>query len=899
MAPVIFGGRLFGALPVRSLTKGPAFKPVLQFPSDFPEATRGRLTPDASHLLTGHSNGFVVEWDLKARRSKRLFEGTSSVRALTEAEDGSIFVGFHSGALAFVPGDRQAKAVELLPASGETRDRVWSCTALDSTHVLVGSTYGRLRLVSKKKGGWSSVEVVNPHPDSIFAISPIENGLVATADWGGRIIIWQWSEEKLTLLARTNAPACVEALCWAPQGGDLIAIDKTGTVSVYDPNTERTSWRAVLRTRLSETQGVSLGLADDGGTVYAACKGTIVQVDLESQQAATVGDNGFLQLWPREGSLFALDHGGLKIAERAAVPIQDDLIKYTYARVAVVGQTGVGKSTLCGAITAGTSEGIQSTFGRRSWTWKLAQDGTERDIVFVDFGGQEAVLDTLLPMAWDSDLVLLCFQKNDGESLQRGVRILDELEGALPFGAKVLLVETQVDQPVDDSDASVVSELIKTGKVAGHLRVTVREQATLEAFKNAVLSEINWEHPRVAIESPAVNALESTIGTLKQEGVPVILPKELRHQVDQRTDLPITAAHLRFLLRSFTDQGLLEYYPDIIDLVVLDDPAYNKARTDVAKIAKQKGGVVTIDELRKAVPTENRYVEILDRYYLDRGVAISVGDSLRIFPRLLRERLPEIPKANLEVLKSNASTHEFTLEAPLSRPDMLLHALVDIALSPVVLSEREGLLTWKGTTALYYRLSDRGDAIEGWTSVLTVKIGGVDPAIVTRMESRFAEEVAPLIGASPSEASGSQKKTTGVTRRFDVALSFAGPQRDFVRQTAVALKQEGLRVFFDEFEAARLWGKGLAQYLHWIYSSQAEKCIMFISRDYRDRAWPSHEAESALERHVAQHGGYLLPVRFDDTVIEGLPTDLAYRTVPPETPDSLTKLVLEAATAPG
>jgi hypothetical protein len=43
---------------------------------------------------------------------------------------------------------------------------------------------------------------------------------------------------------------------------------------------------------------------------------------------------------------------------------------------------------------------------------------------------------------------------------------------------------------------------------------------------------------------------------------------------------------------------------------------------------------------------------------------------------------------------------------------------------------------------------------------------------------------------------------------YDVALSFAGEQRDYVREVAKVLAEEyGLKVFFDEFEEDKLWGK--------------------------------------------------------------------------------------------
>ena len=52
---------------------------------------------------------------------------------------------------------------------------------------------------------------------------------------------------------------------------------------------------------------------------------------------------------------------------------------------------------------------------------------------------------------------------------------------------------------------------------------------------------------------------------------------------------------------------------------------------------------------------------------------------------------------------------------------------------------------------------------------------------------------------------------------YDVALSFAGENREYVREIAKKLKAKKLKVFYDEFEETNLWGKDLYQYLKYIY----------------------------------------------------------------------------------
>src|SRR5678815_2978916 len=64
---------------------------------------------------------------------------------------------------------------------------------------------------------------------------------------------------------------------------------------------------------------------------------------------------------------------------------------------------------------------------------------------------------------------------------------------------------------------------------------------------------------------------------------------------------------------------------------------------------------------------------------------------------------------------------------------------------------------------------------------------------------------------------------------YDVALSFAGEDRTFVETVANELAECDVRVFYDEFQKAELWGKDLFQHLASIYRDKAKFCIIFVS----------------------------------------------------------------------
>ena len=126
---------------------------------------------------------------------------------------------------------------------------------------------------------------------------------------------------------------------------------------------------------------------------------------------------------------------------------------------------------------------------------------------------------------------------------------------------------------------------------------------------------------------------------------------------------------------------------------------------------------------------------------------------------------------------------------------------------------------------------------------------------------------------------------------YDVCLSFAGEQRNYVREVAGLLANRGIRVFYDEREKVQLWGKDLYAHLDDIYQNLARHCVLFASADYAKKVWTNHERRSAQARAIQEQADYLLPARFDDTPIPGLPHTVGYVDLQGVTPTELADLI--------
>lgn len=113
--------------------------------------------------------------------------------------------------------------------------------------------------------------------------------------------------------------------------------------------------------------------------------------------------------------------------------------------------------------------------------------------------------------------------------------------------------------------------------------------------------------------------------------------------------------------------------------------------------------------------------------------------------------------------------------------------------------------------------------------------------------------------------------------QFDIALSFAGSERQVAEDIALRIKAEGFAVFYDSFYPEMLWGKDLIEFFDDIYRKQARYCVMLISPEYRDRMWTQHERRSSQARALEERGNeYILPIMVTPAELPGMQPTLGY-----------------------
>jgi hypothetical protein len=128
---------------------------------------------------------------------------------------------------------------------------------------------------------------------------------------------------------------------------------------------------------------------------------------------------------------------------------------------------------------------------------------------------------------------------------------------------------------------------------------------------------------------------------------------------------------------------------------------------------------------------------------------------------------------------------------------------------------------------------------------------------------------------------------------FDVAISFAGEDRQVAEHLATILRTAGRKVFYDVWEQHSLWGKDLYQHLQSVYKDKAKYCVLLASKHYVSKNWPKHELKQAQARAFSENREYILPVRIDDTIVPGINHTVGYIDLRHTPVEQVAKLLLK------
>lgn len=137
-----------------------------------------------------------------------------------------------------------------------------------------------------------------------------------------------------------------------------------------------------------------------------------------------------------------------------------------------------------------------------------------------------------------------------------------------------------------------------------------------------------------------------------------------------------------------------------------------------------------------------------------------------------------------------------------------------------------------------------------------------------------------------------------MSKRFQVAISFAGPQRFFAHELNRHLQARGVKTFYDYNFKAELLGEFLPAKFHEIYGDQTDYAAILLSKDYVDRVWPRQESKIIIEKMMNTKSAFVLPILFDDTILPGLTSAVGNADARTQTAGEIANIIADKLGAP-
>ena len=108
------------------------------------------------------------------------------------------------------------------------------------------------------------------------------------------------------------------------------------------------------------------------------------------------------------------------------------------------------------------------------------------------------------------------------------------------------------------------------------------------------------------------------------------------------------------------------------------------------------------------------------------------------------------------------------------------------------------------------------------------------------------------------------------SREFDVAISFAGENRELAKHICDELEFLDVHVFFDRLYEDNYLGRAWSDQFKRVFGYESDLVVCLLDQHHAEKIWPTFERDCFTPR---QKDGDVIPIFLDDTVFVGIPRD--------------------------
>ena len=391
----------------------------------------------------------------------------------------------------------------------------------DGTRIAIGDAHGSKQLqmwrVNDGELDWQS-ETGHSQLNSI-AWSP-DGGKILSGGAGVSIYVWNATTgEKLQSSRSSHHP--VIAVAWSPDGQRFAAADNVSVVQIWDSHSFR---------KLNELEGHTRGIP---GVTFSADGELLATKSWDDsivlwrtgdwQRLMSLKEAGAGSYWhwgiafspigPRLASVDAHNHAlriwDFFIDDFVRHTTADRTLRYSSAKIVLVGESNVGKSCLAMRLAEDRypeDHEHGTTHGMRFWPMEAEElhpavtppEGQRRDVVLWDFGGQDEYRLVHQLFLHDTTLALVLIDPTRGRAaMNEALDWNKQLEKQLGEGKAVkLLVGAQVDDDTKSQliNRAAIKELCDECKFDAFVETSALKNRGIDDLREALAGALDWDN---------------------------------------------------------------------------------------------------------------------------------------------------------------------------------------------------------------------------------------------------------------------------------------------------------------------------------------------------------------------------------------------------------------------
>lgn len=585
------------------------------------------ITPDGQTVVTGSEDMTLKVWDLVTGMCRANLEGhTHYVRCVAVTPDGQTAIsGSWDKTLkvwdlatgkcrATLKGHAEEVQGVAITPDGQT---VISCSA-DKTVKVWDLATGKCRATLKG------------HASDVLGVAITPDGkVVVSGSWDKTLKVWNLATGKCQSTLEGHEDG-LYGVAIAPDGQTVISGSADKTLKAWDLATGKC--RATLKGHASVVLG--LAITPDSKTVISGSLDTTIRV-------------------------WSLPSVNTLIEE-------DDVARYTCAKVVLVGDSGVGKTGLALRLCEDRWEPTESTHGMIISRLELppasGEAGMEREVWLWDFAGQPDY--RLIHQLYmdEAALGVLVFNPQDSNPFEEIGHWEKTLRAAAKCEPSRLLVAARCDRGGITVSRKRFEEYVREHGFADFLCTGAKTGEGCEELKEAIAKAIPWERLPWTATSRHFKTLKDAILMLSGERTPLVRLPELRQRLQLMLPMEsVTEADLRAVVGLMQGQGVVQALA-FGDFLLLSPAWINRYASVVVRMARKDAdemGVVLEQQVldgdqldykdmeRLAEADERILLRAIVQTFLDRSLCLrqeTPKGTMLVFPSYFNRDKPDLPE---------------------------------------------------------------------------------------------------------------------------------------------------------------------------------------------------------------------------------------------------------------